>query len=153
MERERFDFDLKPGESGEIEIRALPIRRAVRIVATAELTPGKAPVTSVTSVTSVTPMAAVARQEGWPRVDATWRAPVVPHHYTVTKHDVSLMQIARFMYGNADLWPKIWLANLDHLASPESLRSGQRLRVPDDAPLTRAEIAARDSYVARQGKR
>ena len=54
------------------------------------------------------------------------------------------MQIARFMYGTADLWPKIWLANLDQLRSPESLRSGQRLRVPEEAPLMAAQ---RDSDV------
>src|SRR5207245_2776322 len=97
--------------------------------------PGGAPVLAGAPV-PVTPTAIAGRPVGWPRLDSTWRAPVVRHRYTVTKHDVSLMQIARFMYGSSDLWPKIWLANLDQLRSPESLRSGQRLRVPEEAPLT-----------------
>jgi hypothetical protein len=87
---------------------------------------------------------------GWPRADASWVPPAVQHYFTVTRHDASLTAIARAMYGNSALWPKIWLANLDLLASPDDLRAGQRLRVPDAGPLTRAELAARDAYIARR---
>jgi hypothetical protein len=224
LERERFEFDLKPGDARDVEIRALPVRRAVRIVARAELTPGRAPVTAVApppppaiparavrgahvvaagefslmqiarneygdaalwakiwvanrvklrrpealrlgDTLVVPPRSALTSEEiaardqyvaerragsGWPQLDSTWRAPAVRHYYTVTDHDVSLMQIARVMYDDKDLWPKIWLANLDQLQSPETLRVGQRLRVPEETPLTPAEIAARDAYLSRR---
>lgn len=70
------------------------------------------------------------------------------HHYTVTRWDVSLVHIARVMYDDASLWPKIWVANLDQVEDPDIIRPGQRLRIPDKAPLTAEEQAARDRYVA-----
>lgn len=75
-------------------------------------------------------------------------APAVRHHYTVTRWDVGLAQVARVMYDDPSLWPKIWLANLDLVPDPDVIHSGQRLRIPDAAPLTAAEQAARDRYVA-----
>jgi hypothetical protein len=97
-------------------------------------------------------LASVRRREGsrWPVADSTWQPPLVRHWYTVTIHDVGLLYIASAMYGNASLWPKIWVANLDQLVAPEQLRAGQRLRVPEPAPLTPEEIAARDAYFARK---
>jgi hypothetical protein len=38
---------------------------------------------------------------------------------TVTRWDVSLMHVARVLYDDARLWPKIWLANLDQISDPD----------------------------------
>ena len=42
----------------------------------------------------------------------------------------SLPAIARVVYGNADLWPLLFAANRDRLASPHHLTPGLRLRLP-----------------------
>lgn len=81
---------------------------------------------------------------------AAWRPPVVRHTYTVTRWDVGLMSVARIMYGDARLWPKIWLANLDQIKDPDVIVAGQVLRVPEPAPLTPDELAARDRYLRGQ---
>jgi nucleoid-associated protein YgaU len=60
------------------------------------------------------------------------------------------MQIARYMYDDASLWPKIWVANRFQLPDPDTIRPWQVLLIPDKAPLTRAELAARDAYLARR---
>jgi hypothetical protein len=70
------------------------------------------------------------------------------HHYTVTKWDADLVYIARVMYDDDTLWPKIWLANLDLIDDPEVIRPGQRLRIPDKAPLTDAEREAGERYIS-----
>jgi hypothetical protein len=74
--------------------------------------------------------------------------PATRHRYTVTRWDLSLVHVARVMYDDASLWPKIWLANLDQVKDPDVIRPGQRLRVPDKAPLTAAERAAGKRYMA-----
>lgn len=84
------------------------------------------------------------------RPPAGWRPPVVRHTYTVTRWDVGLMSVARIMYGDAHLWPKIWLANLDQITDPDVIVAGEVLRVPDPAPLTSRELAARDRYLRGQ---
>jgi nucleoid-associated protein YgaU len=58
------------------------------------------------------------------------------------------MYIARAMYDDASLWPKIWLANPERVDDPDVIHPGQRLRIPDKAPLTAQEEAARDRYLA-----
>jgi nucleoid-associated protein YgaU len=91
------------------------------------------------------------RRTAAPRgVGIEWRRPVARHSYTVTRWDVGLMQIARYVYGDASLWPKIWVANQFQLPDPDTIRPGQTLLIPDEAPLTPAEIAARDAYLRRR---
>ena len=76
-------------------------------------------------------------------------AATVRHHYTVTRWDRSLMQIARAVYGDDSLWPKIWLANPDLIDDPAVMHPGDRLRIPDEAPLTDAEREAGERYMSR----
>jgi hypothetical protein len=78
--------------------------------------------------------------------------PVVVHRYTVTRWDIGLMDIARKVYDDASLWPKIWLANQDRVANPNVLRVGVLLLIPDKAPLTPDEIAARDAHLGGRTK-
>jgi nucleoid-associated protein YgaU len=72
--------------------------------------------------------------------------PTTQHRYTVTKWDVSLVQVARVMYDDASLWPKIWLANLDQVPDPDVIRPGQQLRIPDKGPLNFEERRAEERY-------
>lgn len=53
-----------------------------------------------------------------------------PRYYVVRRSD-SLSRIAREMYGDAAEWNRIYEANRDKLSSPESLRLGQKLLIPD----------------------
>lgn len=50
-------------------------------------------------------------------------------YYTVQAGD-TLSSISRSVYGSAGRWSEIFEANRDQLASPNSLRPGQRLRIP-----------------------
>lgn len=50
--------------------------------------------------------------------------------YTVQPGD-SLGAIAQKMYGDANLYPQIFDANRALLSSPDQIRTGQRLVVPD----------------------
>jgi hypothetical protein len=149
LERDRFAFELKAGDIRDVEFRVIPERREIKFIAEAEIraTPAGAPAAAPTRMGRSTRPAIAT---GWPVADATWQPPSVKHFFTVTRHDISLIQIARYMYNDASLWPKIWLAKVDHLASPDHLRAGQRLRIPDEGPLTPAEIAARNAYFARK---
>ena len=88
---------------------------------------------------------APSRAESAP--DATMAPPAPKHRYTVTRWDVSLMRIARVMYDDASLWPKIWLANLDQVKNPDVIRAGQQLRIPDKGPLSVAEREAGERYL------
>jgi hypothetical protein len=148
-ETERLEFDVVPGDARDVSIRLLPVRPRVVFIEDAEIrpTPAGAPMGAAPAARPPTPR---VRVSGWPVAGAGWRPPIVKHFYTVTRHDVSLTQIARVMYNDASLWPKIWLANLDKLSSPDLLKAGQRLRVPDEGPLTSEEIAARSAYFARR---
>jgi hypothetical protein len=147
LEQSRIELDLRPGDSREIEFRVAPVSPPVKIVAKADLSthlempPG--------NVGAATPRrakpAAPIRPPGWPVPDGRWRPPVT-HHFTFSRRDGGLADIAHAMYDNAALWPKIWLANLDKVSDPDRVPSGIRLRVPDAAPLTSRELAAYNAY-------
>ncbi|MEX0822569.1 MAG: hypothetical protein WD021_10515, partial [Rhodothermales bacterium] len=59
-----------------------------------------------------------------------------------------LREIARRVYGDTSLWPKIWLANTDLLDDPSDLTAGMELVIPEQAPLTPIERAAGAGYEA-----
>ena len=141
-EQERFEFDLRPGDSREIAIRLLPVRPKVNFIVEAELKP----TVTVGAAGAPPRVSKPAIPSWWPRADSTWSAPTVLHTYTVGPKDVGLMMIARWMYDDASLWPKIWMANLDQVPDPGVIHAGDVLRIPEKAPLTAAEIAARDAY-------
>lgn len=124
LQRDSLVFNVAPGDTLHAVLRVVPEHRTLHIVVTADLTADKRSVL-------------VER-------------PAFTHSYTVTPWDIGLMQIARYMYGDASLWPKIWVANRFHLSDPNTIRPGQTLIVPDKAPLTPEEITARDEYRQRQ---
>jgi len=129
LDRQRVALDLVPGTMPSIDIKIVPENRNVTFITSAELKP---------TLVSGDSMPAAPR-------------PVSRHTYTVGNDRETLFQIAGAMYGARGLWPKIWMANRDLLPTPESLRRGQTLVVPDSAALTPDEIAARDDYLAGRG--
>jgi nucleoid-associated protein YgaU len=131
---------MKAGEVRDVVFRALPTRPAAKFQPNEE----------VPVVVAATPTATAPALPPLPRADKNWRAPVVHHYYTISPKDAGLMMIARYMYNDGTLWPKIWLANLDQVPDPGAIHSGIHLRIPDKAPLTAAEIAARDAYARRR---
>ncbi|HEX6965442.1 MAG TPA: carboxypeptidase regulatory-like domain-containing protein, partial [Gemmatimonadaceae bacterium] len=131
LQHDSIVFDITPGDTVHAGLRVVPEHRTLHIIATADLTATGGHGRSFTS--------------GDERSMLVER-PTIQHSYTVTRWDVGLMQIARYMYGDASLWPKIWVANRFQLSDPNTIRPGQTLLVPDKAPLTLEEIAARDVY-------
>jgi nucleoid-associated protein YgaU len=49
--------------------------------------------------------------------------------YEVKKGD-TLSKIAKEIYGDASLYPKIFEANKDQLKNPDVIQVGQKLRIP-----------------------
>lgn len=54
------------------------------------------------------------------------------------------------IYGNAQLWPKIWQANTDQIRNPDLIYPGQVLKIPPKAPLTDEEERAARAYYRRK---
>ncbi|HEX7118595.1 MAG TPA: hypothetical protein VF212_07405 [Longimicrobiales bacterium] len=128
----RRQIELTAGEGREVTVRVVPRRRPVRIVERAEV------------------VAAPAVKPGEPG----GRAPVRPmpgRRHTVEDDDAGLMDVARAVYGDASLWPKIWLANRGVLPDPDRIRAGQALVIPPPGPLTAEERRARDAYYREGG--
>lgn len=48
----------------------------------------------------------------------------------VVKAGDTLTSIAAQMYGDGNLWPKIFEANKDIISDPNVIRPGQELRIP-----------------------
>lgn len=139
-------LDVAPGSRHTLAFALAPAHRAIRMLTQGIVTLGSTP---AAAAPAPAPAAAEdAHWEGWPPGSAR-----IPHWYTVTRWDVGLVDIARKVYGNPRLWPKIWIANRDRLDSPDVIRAGQRLVIPYPAPLTREERAARDAYEARRRHR
>jgi hypothetical protein len=67
----------------------------------------------------------------------------------VVREDEWLAVLARRYYNNLHLWPRIWQANRDRLANPDSIDVGTVLAIPDEASLTPEEAAARDRHLRR----
>ena len=53
----------------------------------------------------------------------------IPPTYTVQPGD-TLSNISRKVYGTTGRWRDIFKANRDRMATPESLKPGQSLRIP-----------------------
>jgi hypothetical protein len=155
LQHERVPLDVAPDDTLEIELRVVPRRRTLHIVATVDLTAGG-------DSSATAPDKSARKPHEVKRIPETRRRPdaaaapstraqqsSIRHRYTVTRWDVGLAQIAIYVYGDVSLWPKIWVANRFQLSDPDTIRPGQVLLIPDKAPLTSAEIAARDAYLVR----
>jgi hypothetical protein len=59
----------------------------------------------------------------------------------VVEGDANLRSIAALVYGDGELWPRIWLANRDLVSHPGRLFPGQVLRIPPGGPITAEERA------------
>ena len=57
---------------------------------------------------------------------AAWDA---TQYYEVKKGD-TLSKIAKEIYGDASLYPKIFEANRDQLSDPDKIKPGQVLKIP-----------------------
>lgn len=163
LEQAVYELDVAPGGTATIAARVLPRKRAIHIIVQGELTARAGDSTAVAHLRpagEAAPPATLA-DSSRRRVGAAGRAAHAPparrrtirHRYTVTAWDTDLSSIAGFVYGDSALWPKLWVANRHQLRSPYRLRAGQQLLVPDAAPLTAEETAARDAYVARHPAR
>ncbi|HEX7118225.1 MAG TPA: NEW3 domain-containing protein [Longimicrobiales bacterium] len=85
--------------------------------------------------------------------DAYYATPPAPpartRTYRVAPGDFGLRMVARTVYGDPSLWPKLWVANRDAVPDPDYIRAGQLLRIPPKAPLTPEERRAKAEYHAR----
>jgi hypothetical protein len=171
FEEDRVAIDLAAGDARQVELRVSQSAPRVQMIARAELSldaSGTAPSRLARVGGGHTRTGEgdagnheVPWQTGQRRLVPFPPAPAIPpdapstppvttkHRYTTTRWDRNLRQVARAIYGNSSLWPKIWLANLDQLRDPRALRPGLRLRIPDQAPLTAVERHAAEQFEAR----
>jgi len=139
-------IELAPGQAREVSLRIVPVRRTIRIVDRAEIAPTPQPPNGRGGVPAPA-LPAVARPDTAPRgVEPAHAADPTVSRYTVQVDDIGLMDIARKVYGDVSLWPKLWLANRVAIADPDVVRVGQVIVVPRSGPLTAEERAARDGY-------
>jgi LysM domain len=54
------------------------------------------------------------------------------------------------IYDNPFLWPKIWQGNRDQIKNPDVIKTGQKLKIPPKADLTKQENSALRSYWAKK---
>lgn len=70
--------------------------------------------------------------------------------YIVQRGDKGLMDIARKVYRDDNLWVKIWIANEDVLQEPDRIQVGQRLLIPKKAPLTSKEREVQKRWLGHE---
>ena len=79
--------------------------------------------------------------------------PAAHHHghgsYTVRPGD-TLSAIAAHAYGNAADWPAVWWANRRHVANPNVITAGQRLRLPDSPRVSPAVAVTLTATTSRR---
>lgn len=54
------------------------------------------------------------------------------------------------IYANPFMWPKIWQGNRDQIKDPDVIHPGQKLKIPNAAPLTAAEKKAANRYYGKK---
>jgi hypothetical protein len=54
------------------------------------------------------------------------------------------------IYDNPFMWPKIWQGNRDQIKNPDVIKTGQKLKIPPKADLTKQEKSALRSYWAKK---
>jgi hypothetical protein len=155
LQRDSVPLDIAPGDTLHAQLRMVPQRRTLHIVATVDLTAERGSSRTPGSASGKPPRGVKQTPEPHrqritePASGPSQQRPAIRHRYTVTRWDVGLALIALYVYNDASLWPKIWVANQFQLRDADIIRPGQKLLIPDKAPLTRSEIAARDAYLAR----
>ena len=122
-------IDLAAGDAQSVTLRIVPVRREVQIVRRAEIT--------------VQPEPAAPPAGG--------RGQGVRYHL-VQPGERRLVDVAQKLYGDASLWPKIWVANRREVTDPDVIRVGQRLVIPPPGPLTAEEREALQRYRERGGR-
>lgn len=120
MVRDSFTVELKPQETNSLYLKALPRKPTLpKFQNSGQTLTLKDTSTSTTS--------------SQPETDKP------PAFYTATGQEPHLRAVARKVYGDQKLWPKIWLANKKLLSGPDHLVAGQKLHIPPQQPLTSAE--------------
>lgn len=54
------------------------------------------------------------------------------------------------IYGDPNLWPKIWQANTDQIRNPDLIYPGQVLQIPNKAPKDAEELKAERAYYRKK---
>jgi hypothetical protein len=156
LDRRTLEVELAAGEEGLAHFQAVERLREMKIVAGGEVVLGAPPVRgaqpAVPAVpsTSTSPAAPPVDQAPAAReVERPWRtrgetglSDWADDSYVVQPGDEGLIAIAWFVYRDGSLWPRLWLANRDRLASPNVLAPGLELVIPPFGPLTAEERAA-----------
>lgn len=134
--------ELSPGQQVATDFRVLPRKRTVVMIDQAVVTAGTPP--QRTREPAVEPS-----RKPVPTATRPATAEESPgargRFYVAGEADRTLENVAIWVYGDARLWPKLWLANRGVLRAPDAVDPGTLLVIPPAGPLTAAEIAARDA--------
>lgn len=89
-----------------------------------------------------------------PRIKALYREKKITT-YTVRpwyESNDCLWNIAGRMeiYGDPNMWPKIWQANTDQIRNPDLIYAGQVLQIPNKGPKNAAELKAERGYYRKK---
>jgi hypothetical protein len=83
--------------------------------------------------------AAPAERESKSKSESESKSEAAPHYYVVGNGERTLEDVARWVYGDASMWPRLWAANSAEPGLPDRLERGALLRVPPAAPLSEDE--------------
>ncbi|NNE48393.1 MAG: LysM peptidoglycan-binding domain-containing protein [Rhodothermales bacterium] len=120
--RERYEFQVDPGQQSSLEILAESDIRNIRMIAGGEIK------TNATDVADRRTRPGVRAPS-----DTTSTCPADDRPRAFTNRVVkgeSLSRLARRHYGDERLWPVIWLANRERVSNPHLISVGSILSIP-----------------------
>jgi len=144
------EVEIAPGAESNVAIEIAPRRRTIQIISEGEISrPVISPGTTAGDPTAAEDSAAVsagAPAAATPVDETSAGDPVGIDQYLVQPGDI-LSSIARRVYGQSSMWPRIWRANRDVLNSPHGLKPGLILSIPPgESGLTNEEYDILEAY-------
>ncbi|MEX1184194.1 MAG: carboxypeptidase regulatory-like domain-containing protein [Gemmatimonadota bacterium] len=163
FEADSIIVDLPPGQRDTASLTVRPVQRRLQIIATGELTEQRDSARTEPHRSVMEPVRTVIPRErrtatptGPARATRADRRPaavdILPQGWStfvVSGSATTVMEVARRLYYETYLWPRIWLANLSQVPDPDNLPQGLVLKIPPKAPLTPLEMKYANDYYSR----
>ncbi|HSJ08306.1 MAG TPA: carboxypeptidase regulatory-like domain-containing protein, partial [Longimicrobiales bacterium] len=170
FDRDTILVDVMPGGRAVVAFRAAAAERRVQMIAATTVSDAGVrtdatvqPARPVTTPARPEPHTVLAPEPVTPRAQPARtivHAPARPAHeplplgwrlHTSPRWVSTRAAAAAAAYGDASLWPRIWLANRSLVPNPERVPAGTDLRIPPRSGLSDAESKALYEYLQRGG--